>query len=49
VTAEGGGRRYRSASDKEGWFELAVPKPGRYTVLIFLPPGAVKRRARNGV
>jgi hypothetical protein len=26
-----------------------VPKPGRYTVLIFLPPGAVKRRARNGV
>ncbi|HJQ30821.1 MAG TPA: hypothetical protein VJ866_01505 [Pyrinomonadaceae bacterium] len=38
VTAEGGGGLYRSASDREGWFRLAVPKPGRYTVRIFLPP-----------
>jgi hypothetical protein len=37
VTAENGGRVYRSASDKEGRFKVAVPKPGRYTVRIFLP------------
>ena len=38
VTAEGGGGLYRSASDESGWFELAVPQPGRYKVRIFLPP-----------
>jgi hypothetical protein len=38
VTAEGGGGLYRSASDKSGWFKLAVPQPGRYKVRIFLPP-----------
>ncbi|MBV9923868.1 MAG: carboxypeptidase regulatory-like domain-containing protein [Acidobacteria bacterium] len=37
VTAEGGGGLYRSASDKEGWFRLVVPKPGRYKVRIYLP------------
>lgn len=37
VTAESGGRLYHATSDKEGWFKLAVPKPGRYKVRIFLP------------
>ena len=37
VTAESGGRLYRSASDKQGWFKVAVPKAGRYKVRIFLP------------
>ncbi|MBV8857435.1 MAG: hypothetical protein JOZ02_10930 [Acidobacteria bacterium] len=37
VTAEGGGGLYRSASDKEGWFKLAVPKAGNYKVRIYLP------------
>jgi hypothetical protein len=37
VTAESGGRLYRSASDKDGWFKLAVPRPGKYKVQIFLP------------
>jgi hypothetical protein len=37
VTAEGGGRLYRAASDKEGWFRLAVPRPGKYSVRVYLP------------
>lgn len=37
VTAERGGKLYRSASNPAGWFTLAVPKPGKYRVRIFLP------------
>lgn len=37
VTAEGGGRFYRSVSDRAGWFNLAVPKQGKYKLRIFLP------------
>jgi hypothetical protein len=37
VTAENGGRVYRSASDKKGWFRLAVPKARKYRVRIYLP------------
>lgn len=38
VTAEGEGGLHRAASDEAGWFELAVPKPGKYKVRIYLPP-----------
>ena len=37
VTAESGGRLYRSASNTAGWFTLSVPKTGMYRVRIFLP------------
>jgi hypothetical protein len=37
VTAENGGRLYRSASNRAGWFTLAVPRTGKYKVRIFLP------------
>lgn len=37
VTAESEGRVYRSASDREGRFKVAVPKAGKYKVRIFLP------------
>lgn len=37
VTAEGGGRIYRSVSDPAGWFNLALRAPGKYRLRIFLP------------
>lgn len=37
VTAESGGRLYRSTSNQAGWFKLSVSKPGEYRVRIFLP------------
>jgi hypothetical protein len=37
VTAENGGRLYRSTSNAAGWFTLTVPKTGTYRVRIFLP------------
>lgn len=38
VTAEMGGKLYRSASDGDGRFSMAVNGPGRYRLRIFLPP-----------
>lgn len=37
VTAESGGKLYRSVSDRAGWFNLNVPRPGKYKVRIYLP------------
>lgn len=38
VTAERLRKKYRSSSDQNGWFKLAVAEPGEYKVRIFLPP-----------
>lgn len=37
VTAQNEGKLYRSVSNWAGWFNLAVSKPGKYKVRIFLP------------
>lgn len=37
VTAESGGKLYRSVSDQTGWFNLSGPAPGKYKLRIFLP------------
>src|SRR5215218_4700866 len=37
VLARGGKRSYRSASNEEGWFKIAVAEPGTYVVRITLP------------
>ena len=37
ITAERSRKKYRSSSDQNGWFKLAVAEPGEYKVRIFLP------------
>jgi hypothetical protein len=37
VLAEGMGKRYRSVSDEDRWFNYAVAKSGVYKVRMFLP------------
>ena len=37
IVASGVGRKYRTTTDKDGWFILNVPRPGRYRVSIRLP------------
>jgi hypothetical protein len=37
VVASGGGRDYRTTTDKEGWFTLSVHGPSKYQVRILLP------------
>ena len=37
IVASSGRRNYRTTTDNEGWFNLKVPRPGKYRVRVHLP------------